>query len=495
MAHRRFATAVLVKPQATERGWERTRTAAARLGGRPSASLVQQATEILGTKFDPSRYLLSHCTLVASVDVEEVPNIRLGSVKVDGRTINRKYSDYRITSATDQYINNNCDAFEKRVLLKSYRTLVGAHNFVEHVQVEDLSKGRLIDAVSRDIGDSVYIDILVATDRKHKSLIRDIESQKTATLSMGCTTATTTCTKCGNVAIDETDLCECVRYQKGNIFFDENGGQHRVAELCGHFTMDDPPGGVQFIEASWVKSPAFTGAVLRNVLNPGQMSERAYRQAQEILNSPPPHWVDDGSQRKAASDRTADFDFGDVPAPDAGGDGAGDADAKKDETKDETPKPDLHELEDRILGDVLDSVEKRVQEELKGKRKPPEDSSASRNDSLQASQKFAAERRAYTKAASVLVRTARTDIEVMDRIASLDREFGIAAPVSVYRAVLRAGSMSKYGSADDFMSACRDALGDSASGHKAAILRLGRILAMADAVKATTPDVTHRSQR
>lgn len=102
---------------------------------------------------------------------------------------------------------HNCDSWSRPVLLKSYRTFVGAHNFLEHVQIENLSKGRILDAVARDIGDSVYIDILIATDRKHRELIKDIESGELTTLSMGCSIDGSTCTKCGHWAADETEFC------------------------------------------------------------------------------------------------------------------------------------------------------------------------------------------------------------------------------------------------------------------------------------------------
>ena len=210
MAFLRTANALVVHPHATQAGWSKVRTAANGAGkvvGKPSADLSLQASEILGTNFDTDKYLLTHCTLVASVDVVDVPNVKLGSVKEEGRTVNRKYKNYRITAASDKFLNNNLDGFPRRVLEKSYRTLIGAQNFLEHCQVTELSKGRIIDAVARDIGDSLYVDILVATERKHTQLIADIESGRMDSLSMGCSTEHTTCTKCGNVAVDETDLC------------------------------------------------------------------------------------------------------------------------------------------------------------------------------------------------------------------------------------------------------------------------------------------------
>jgi uncharacterized OB-fold protein len=161
-------------------GRGKTRTASG------SPNLVAQASEILKQEFDPKNFLLTHATIVASVDTDEVSNVRLGTVSEFGHNVNRKWANFRVRPQCDIYINNNNDCWSRPVLLKSYRTFVGAFNFCEHVQIEEQSKGRIIDAVARDIGDSVYADILIATDRRHASLVRDIESGRMSTLSMGC---------------------------------------------------------------------------------------------------------------------------------------------------------------------------------------------------------------------------------------------------------------------------------------------------------------------
>lgn len=150
---------------------------------------------------------------------------------------------------------------------------IAVHN-CEHVQVPELSKGKIIDAAARDIGDSVYIDILVATERKHVQLVKDIASGVMSTLSMGAQISFSICTFCGNVAYDEAQLCPHVKYAKGTTFIDANGQQRIVAELCGHVSAD---GSVKFIEASWVGIPAFTGAVVRGLLeeSPGQVINAA----------------------------------------------------------------------------------------------------------------------------------------------------------------------------------------------------------------------------
>lgn len=136
----------------------------------------------------------------------------------------------------------------------------------EHIQLPELSKGFIADAIARDLGDTCYIDILVATDRKHTALIRDILSGKISAMSMGCCSAFTTCTRCGNVAADDTQVCPCIQYiGKGTKYQDTDGQEHVISELIGHVSV---PNSNQFIEASWVRNPAFKGAVRRNLLNP-----------------------------------------------------------------------------------------------------------------------------------------------------------------------------------------------------------------------------------
>jgi len=161
------------------------------------------------------------------------------------------------------------------------------HN-CEHVQIPELSKGKVIDAVLREVPigkdkfgkdlTTYYCDILVATDRKHKDLVAKIEGGQTSSLSMGCKIAFSQCTKCGNIAVDETQACPCVRYEKNNVFYDEQGNQRKIAELCGHHTQEDS---VTFVDASWVANPAFTGAVVRNIINPPENIMAKIREAEK----------------------------------------------------------------------------------------------------------------------------------------------------------------------------------------------------------------------
>lgn len=203
--------------------------------------------------YSPDDYLLTHCTIIASVNVDpRVPHY--------------------ITPDTEQFVNNNQDSWESELLAtpKIYQSFVGAHNFLEHLQVTSLSKGRVISAALREVPvdnskETVYfVDILVATDRKHTGLINKISSGQLNTLSMGCHVAYTYCSKCGHKAFEEEELCSCIKYAKGSHFYDEFGTKRIIAELCGHKDDEDS---VRFIEASWVAVPAFAGAVMRNVVS------------------------------------------------------------------------------------------------------------------------------------------------------------------------------------------------------------------------------------
>jgi len=293
MAFLKYAHATIVKPAISMAGWDDVRTKALTMG---PAFDTRSASRIVMQKFRPDQFLLSHCTIIASVDTENA-NLPLGRQLVDGFQIDRQYNDFLVTPQTTKYINNNHDCWERKLLLACFKSFVGGENYVEHLQIPEMSKGKIIDAAARDIGDSIYVDILVATDLKHRPLISAIETKQLQTLSMGCQVQFTTCTKCGNVAQDETQLCPHIRYLKGNTFIDGLGRQRKIAELCGHITAE--PGSVKFIEASWVANPAFTGAVLRNILTANE--RELLRDRLQIAMSMPTRQADSNAMIRAAS--------------------------------------------------------------------------------------------------------------------------------------------------------------------------------------------------
>lgn len=301
MGFAKYARAAIVQPAITRSGWDEIRTAALALGSpfrTPGREIRVAGQQVVLDQYDPNRFLLSHCSIIASVDTESPVGMPLGVQMHDGVQIDRKYADFYISTATSKYINNNNDCWSRDVLLSSYKTFIGGENYVEHIQIPELSKGKIIDAAARDIGDSIYVDILVATDKKHKPLIEAISSGQLSTLSMGCHVAFTICTKCGNRAEDELQLCNHIKYNKGNSFIDSMGRHRKIAELCGH--IQEEPGSVKFIEGSWVANPAFTGAVLRNILTPNELQMATMRQKVQVAFSEPARAFDPSMLQKAA---------------------------------------------------------------------------------------------------------------------------------------------------------------------------------------------------
>lgn len=293
MGFQKLANASVTKASINMGGWSDVRAKAL---GLPNSFTGRRAGQVV-QDFKADEFLLSHCTIIASVDVESPPGA-LGRQMVDGVQIDRKYPDYYISEETSKYINNNHDAWERKLLLASFPTFIGGENYVEHVQIPELSKGKIIDAAARDIGDSIYVDILVATRRIHKPLIAAIESGELSTLSMGAQVAFTICSKCGNVAEDELQLCRHIKYQKGNYFFDAMGRRRKIAELCGHITQE--PGSCKFIEGSWVGNPAFPGAVLRNILDPNEQNTPEMQKRVQLAFSQPTRTFDPNQLSKAA---------------------------------------------------------------------------------------------------------------------------------------------------------------------------------------------------
>ena len=469
MALMKYAKAVVVHPRASGAVWSNIRKTASSVA-TPSKNLAEQASGILGEAFTTDRFLLTHATIVASVDVDAVPNVKLGTVEDGSRRINRKFADYYIKPECSQFVNNNGDSWSRDVLMKSYRTFIGAHNFLEHVQIEAQSKGRIIDAVARDIGPSVYVDILIATDRKHAQLVQDIESGKMATLSMGCTCEFTQCSQCGNVAVDETDMCEHVKYGKLNTFFDEQGQKRITAELCGHSSHGDT-GGVRFIEASWVAVPAFQGAVMRNILDPATVSPAVVEKAAAILASPPAEWGTSALRAASLQLRQAqddEFDFGgDAPPAD---------EAKPVEEK----KPDspFADVEEDVYKAIKDRVRQRLEQDI-NPPPPPPPLPTEPNDNLQreAGMTRTAAQAAHKKAVETLLRVASSDVAFVDGLAEIDAAFGVRVSQSVYRAPLQAGALDGYLSPDQYAKACsRYAKRSLTSAETRFIHRVGKLL-------------------
>jgi hypothetical protein len=535
MAFSKYAKAKVMHPLFTQQGWDEIRQAAA--APTPSFEL-RKATQVVLGQYDPKQYLLTHCTIVASVDTES-PGVVLGKSMVDGVQVNRLYPDFYITSGTTKYINNNHDAFERKLLLSAFRSFVGGQNYVEHVQIPELSKGRIIDAAARDIGDSVYVDILVATERRHKALVEAITTGQLGTLSMGCSVTHTVCSKCGNAADDETQLCRHIKYEKGNTFIDPKGQRRKVAELCGHVSAE--PGSVKFIEASWVANPAFKGAVLRNILDPNKAEgvgarekiqvafqqpiqvadlsaiQKAARMSTEILSGDHLVYLHDGPSLGALKAPTANSTshraeqtkqerLVQVHAFDDGmSQSKGDDDKAPENKAPESPfKKVVDDLHKTLVDEVKDRVKKELSESEAGKTRSLLNENQSNESLIKSALQYSEWRaRAAVVASNVsevkhaksvlaglilhsiggweAVQNARrftgAEVLVMDRLINrFMKKASKAGEARVYRTVIAVGGTGRYSNVNEYLTACSKVMGRTPTvSEKASLVEKGKL--------------------
>lgn len=374
MAFKKLASLKIENPEISVDTW----VSNTRGNIKTASNKVLEYKKVL-SDFDPENYLLTHCTIVASVDVEDAPT----PLKFRSEKTKKEYEklagrkDFFITPETSKYMNANGDAWTRELLKASYKTFVGAENYVEHVQDPALSKGKILDAAIREVDDgkSLFVDILVATNKKHKDLVDKIKTGKLTTLSMGSVVAFTVCTRCGNVAADETELCTDIQFLKRSHFISENDGKKRItAELCGHFLY---PESNHFIEGSWVETPAFKGAVMRNEIVLGNQKEAFAEKLANALNIKSPELKETASRIISAfclvdkirsfTAKTDPIEIKDPTFPE----GVDVPEELKDEEPDKEEKP-VEEIKEKPAEEAP-KEEKPIEEEPKTEEKPVEE--------------------------------------------------------------------------------------------------------------------------
>lgn len=221
---------------------------------------------------DTDKFIYVHTTIMSGVKTED--------------------NNFWITAETEKYINDNHDAWTCEDLTQDYKSFRKATTFVEHDQRLEQAKGKCIDATARDMGDTILIDVLFSVDRRHKDLVANIENGIINAVSMGCSTARTICSICGNEATDPENYCNHLRSgNKGRIFKIE-GKNRRSAEICK---------GNTFFDVSLVANPAFAGAIFRKILSSSEVSHHLLA---NILNSKIEEMNVDNSPQKNASNDT-----------------------------------------------------------------------------------------------------------------------------------------------------------------------------------------------
>ena len=224
-------------------------------------------------KYNTKDYLFTHDTACCSVETEE--------------------NGYWIKPPCWELVNANGNAWTTPVLLASFKTFIGGEDDLEHMQIPALSKGKILDAIARPVvhhsdkygNANIYVvDVLVATDRKHESLIERIESGKLNTLSMGTICCYTTCSICGKVIGDNDKNCEHIDKHLGQMVTCQDGKDRICSELCG--AVDENGNYIEdsnkFIEISWVSHPAFQGAVVNAFVETNEIKATREKEKDEL---------------------------------------------------------------------------------------------------------------------------------------------------------------------------------------------------------------------
>lgn len=240
---------------------------------RGAVRTAYRALDVDWKVFNQSDYLFAHVTILSSVATEE--------------------NGYRIVEPCDELVNANGNAWTNTVIQHCYKSFIGGDVFLDHVQIPSLSKGKILDAVLRQVehvgknGKKAkvwVVDLLTATNRKHVKLVDDIESGRLNTLSMGTVASVCQCSFCGKLVGDDDKNCEHLKNNLGDYVKDGNK-KYIVSELIG--AMDAKTGeyvkdSCNFIEASWVQHPAFAGAVVNYFVETEQMKQAREKSANEL---------------------------------------------------------------------------------------------------------------------------------------------------------------------------------------------------------------------
>jgi hypothetical protein len=268
-------------------------------------------------------------------------------------------------------------------------------------------------------------------------------------MSMGCSVDFTICTKCGHVAADETEMCSHVKYEKGNVFYDEQGNQHRVAELCGHEDIGGTAG-VTFIEASWVATPAFTGAVARNTLEIPS-ADMAKSASDVELNEVPEKWIAKASSLQSSpwydphgqlTKKAGPFDM-DEDEEEGGGDDAS------------TPSESLlKQLESVYETAIVDRFRKKLENEIKAEKaqevmNPPIDKSVVEQNDTIIKEGVSASK--YMSLLDASVKTAKTVEEAVLNITLVNNHCKVHVPTHVYKLASVLGTTTQYNSVVDYL--------------------------------------------
>jgi len=133
-----------------------------------------------------------------------------------------------------------------------YQTFIGRGNFKDHASDNvNNAVGINLDCIANHHGR--FIENLLAVDaNKDPDLVRAIDKKYIDSVSMGSRVGYSICSICGNLATNESQYCDDIKYHKARKIYHE--GEHR--------DVYEDNREVNFVELSWVTVPADRAARL-----------------------------------------------------------------------------------------------------------------------------------------------------------------------------------------------------------------------------------------
>ena len=180
--------------------------------------------------------------------------------------------------------NANGDLFVRDELLRIaedtgepvYKSFIGCGVFVNH-ESDKVEKniGKIFDAEYVDATSPNTIRLILGVDKKKApDIVRGLQTGRLHSWSMGCSISYSICTHCGARINSEHDLCQCLKYHRGEML----DGVQVAEELHG----------VRFAELSCVNLPADIGSQLIQILatsDNGRMRKVAFTNDVQVLNA------------------------------------------------------------------------------------------------------------------------------------------------------------------------------------------------------------------
>jgi hypothetical protein len=171
---------------------------------------------------------------------------------------------YTVVRAISARVNQNFDGWPSHELKEAAHTFVGKPVFVNHENFNpEKARGVVVAARYIENGRDKYIETVMEIDAKRFPILaKEIKEGGLDSVSMGAEAGFTICSACGNKAYDEPDMCDHVKFHKGQTIRVRNRKTGKIEDKLVFESCHK----LSFFELSYVFDPADETAVASKVV-------------------------------------------------------------------------------------------------------------------------------------------------------------------------------------------------------------------------------------